>query len=77
MMPLKSIRPGDTRLLRPYPETAGIPVVALSAFAGHEVGQHAVAAGCREFAEKPIEMKELGELVARNVSRGTRARPRA
>lgn len=57
------------RLLRASAATADIPVVALSAFPDQDFRARALEAGCREFAAKPIEMKELGELVARNLRR--------
>src|SRR5215204_3790462 len=65
-----------TRLLCSSPETKDIPVVALSAVSGHEGGDRAVEAGCREFAVKPLEIKGLAELVARNLRRDVRTYPR-
>ena len=65
-----------TRLLGSSPETGDIPVVALSAFSDHENQDRAIQAGCKEFAAKPLEMSELGELIARHISRGGRTRPR-
>lgn len=32
-----------------------------------ECRERAIEAGCREFAAKPIEMKEPAELIARNL----------
>lgn len=57
------------RLLRASAETADIPIVALSAFPDHKFRERAREAGCREFAAKPIEMNDLGELIARNLRR--------
>lgn len=65
-----------TRLLSSSPETRDIPVVALTAYTAEECREQAVSAGCRDFASKPIEMRELGELVARHISRGGRNYPR-
>ena len=59
-----------TRLLCSSPETGDIPVVALTAFADYECRQRAAAAGCRDFAAKPLDIRELGELVARNLPLG-------
>ena len=64
------------RLLHASPETRDIPVVALSAYTAQEGRERAVSAGCRDFASKPIEMKELGELIARHLRRGGRSYPR-
>lgn len=63
------------RLLRGNPETREIPVVALTAFSDPDTRTRALAAGCREFAPKPIEMKELGEVVERNLPPGGRSQP--
>lgn len=65
-----------TRLLRSATETGEIPIVALSAFSDDECRDRAIGAGCREFASKPIEMKELAELIARNIGRGGVTAPR-
>ena len=65
-----------TRLLCSSSETGGIPVVALSAFTDYECRERAIEAGCREFAAKPLEMKELGELIARNLRLGVRPHAR-
>ena len=65
-----------TRLLLASPETRDIPIVALSAFSPQEGRESAVSAGCRDFASKPIEMRELGELIARHISHGGRNYPR-
>lgn len=65
-----------TRLLCSCAETCGIPVVALSAYTTLEGRERAIEAGCREFAAKPIEMKELAELIARHISRSVRPHPR-
>jgi CheY-like chemotaxis protein len=60
------------RLLLDTPETKHIPVVALTAFSDPDTYARALAAGCREYAAKPIEMKELGEVIARNLPPGGR-----
>jgi CheY-like chemotaxis protein len=58
------------RLLRGAPETRDIPVVALTAFSDQDTRARALEAGCCEFAAKPIEMKDLGEVIARNLPQG-------
>lgn len=60
------------RLLRDTPETKEIPIVALTAFSEPETRVRALAAGCREFAAKPMAMKDLGEVIARNLPPGGR-----
>jgi len=60
------------RLLRDAPETKDIPIVALTAFSDPDTYARALEAGCREFAAKPIEMNDLGEMIARNLPPGGR-----
>ncbi|MFL6253588.1 MAG: response regulator [Pyrinomonadaceae bacterium] len=64
------------RLLHACPETRDIPIVALSAYTAQECREPAVSAGCRDFASKPIDIKDLGELIARHMSRSARNYPR-
>ncbi len=59
-----------TRLLRETPETKDIPIIALTAFSDPDTRARALEAGCREFASKPIEMKDLGDVIARNLPPG-------
>ena len=63
------------RLLRDAPETREIPIVALTAFSDPDTRARAFDAGCREYAAKPIEMKDLGEVIARNLPGGGRSQP--
>jgi CheY-like chemotaxis protein len=62
---------GLMQLLKANPETAGIPVVALSAHARHEDRQAALAAGCVEYIAKPIDTRTLPNQLAA-VLRGSR-----
>jgi two-component system cell cycle response regulator len=48
-----------TRQLKADPDTAGIPVIALSAHATPEAKQKATAAGCVEFETKPVQWDAL------------------
>ena len=56
-----------SRLLRAAAESGDIPVVALSAFSDYEFRERALEAGCRDVAAKPLGIKNLGELIARNI----------
>jgi len=66
-----------TRLLKQNPNTADIPVVALTAYAGHVDRERAREAGCVGFIAKPIDTRALPAMVARfleEVAAGDRAR---
>lgn len=54
-----------TRAVKADPETAGIPVVALTAHAMASDKQKALDAGCDDFYTKPIELPGLLEIMAR------------
>lgn len=48
-----------TRRVKANPETAGIPVIALTAHAMAKDRDDAMAAGCDEFDTKPVELPRL------------------
>lgn len=50
-----------TRQLKANPDTAGIPVIALTAHAMPSDKEKALAAGCDDFDTKPIELPRLLE----------------
>ena len=54
-----------TRRLKAAPETARIPVVALTAHALTDDRERATRAGCDAFATKPIEFQALIETIER------------
>ena len=54
-----------TRAVKADPETAGIPVVALTAHAMASDKQKALDAGCDDFYTKPIELPGLLDIMAR------------
>lgn len=54
-----------TRGLKAAPETSAIPVIALSAHEEREKGAAARAAGCDDYAHKPINLPSLLEQIQR------------
>lgn len=48
-----------TRQLRVAPETAAVPIIALSAHAMPEDRERALAAGCNDFMAKPVDFPRL------------------
>ncbi|MFB9266681.1 response regulator [Bradyrhizobium erythrophlei] len=48
-----------TRQLRATPETASLPIIALSAHAMPEDRERAFAAGCDDFIAKPVDFPRL------------------
>ncbi|GLK71218.1 response regulator [Ancylobacter dichloromethanicus] len=55
-----------TRQVKANPETAGIPVIALTAHAMATDREQAMAAGCDDFDTKPVELPRLlGKIKAR------------
>jgi two-component system, cell cycle response regulator DivK len=52
-----------TRQLKGNPETATIPIVAISAMARPDDRDAALAAGCDEFVRKPFELEDLEAVI--------------
>lgn len=52
-----------TRRLKAHPNSAGVPVIALSAHATADAKDKAAAAGCCEFETKPVQLDRLIEKV--------------
>jgi two-component system cell cycle response regulator DivK len=53
--------------LRDDPRTAGIPVVALTAFAMRQDREHALRSGFDGYLEKPISVREFPDQVRRHL----------
>jgi CheY-like chemotaxis protein len=58
------------RILKSAPNTARIPIIALSAHALQGEREKAMAAGCDEFEAKPVEMSGLLEKINRLLGTG-------
>ena len=63
-----------TRRLKASPDTAGIPVIALTAHAMAGDREKAMAAGCDEYDTKPIELPRLLAKIAALVGSSGGAR---
>ena len=62
-----------TMLLQERPETAGVPVVAVTAHCGDPVWhERALAAGCVECVEKPVDFGRLEQLLDRLLPQKSR-----
>jgi CheY-like chemotaxis protein len=65
-----------TRILKADPLTSAIPVIALTAHAMMGDRERAFAAGCNEFATKPVDMRTLLETIERFLPKETDSCPR-
>jgi CheY-like chemotaxis protein len=59
-----------TRQLKADPETAGIPIVAVSAMARPDDREAALAAGCDDFVRKPFELDDLEAVIRTHLENG-------
>ncbi|MGE5553653.1 MAG: response regulator [Betaproteobacteria bacterium] len=59
-----------TRMLKRNPNTAGIPVVALTAYAMQHDQEQAEEAGCAGYIPKPIDTRTFPSLVSTFIPKG-------
>ena len=59
-----------TRQLKADPETASIPIVAVSAMARPDDREAALAAGCDDFVRKPFELDDLEAVIRTYLESG-------
>jgi CheY-like chemotaxis protein len=64
-----------TRRLKASPDTAHIPVVALTAHALTDDRERATRAGCDAFATKPVEFQPLIDIIERLLQAGLKPGP--
>ncbi len=58
-----------TRRIKALPQTAHIPILAMTASVRPEDMQRALAEGCSGFVRKPIDIDELPKQVAEHIAR--------
>lgn len=56
-----------TRQLKAAPETRGIVVIAVTAYAMKGDEERALAAGCDDYVPKPVDTRALPRIVARHL----------
>ena len=62
-----------TRRLKGQPETKHIPIIVLTVETSRKSRENAIAAGCDEFLEKPIDFEGLVERIRSFVGGGEKA----
>jgi CheY-like chemotaxis protein len=62
-----------TQELKAQPETADIPIVALTAHAMEDERERAMAAGCNDYITKPIDTRAFPDQVREHLDRPDRS----
>lgn len=57
-----------TRFIRQRMEDANVVIIAFTALSGEEVRQRALAAGCNDYVQKPVEVAQLSSLLDRHLA---------
>ncbi len=58
-----------TKAIREIPEFAELPIIALTASTGDEAEERQISIGCTEHLAKPIQTKELFEILQRHLGK--------
>jgi CheY-like chemotaxis protein len=56
------------RLLKKDPQTRGIPIIGMSAYALDSEREKAIATGCDEFDAKPVDFESLVATIQRVIA---------
>ena len=56
-----------TRLVRQSLRNSAVVIIAFTAQSGEEIRQRALAAGCNDYVQKPVEVEQLSSLLDRHL----------
>ena len=57
------------RQIRGMPKHSGVPIIAVTASTGTSAAERQILAGCDEHLPKPIQTKQLFDVLARHLNR--------